>query len=97
MAERYAGRHLKTDQAVLEIHFLPEGAPANEIRLVEVNKLVSESTPLEPINFGVETGGNGAHTLYVLDVTPTQWQAICSGKTTLPSGWSLENSVTIRR
>jgi hypothetical protein len=97
MAKWYAQRHLKTDEAVLEIHYLPEDAPDGEIRFVEVNKLISESTPMEPIDFGVDQNGTGAHTLYVLDVTPSQWDAIRAGKLKLPPGWTLNKSVSFGR
>ena len=97
MARSYAQRHLKTDEAILENHYLPDGAPANEIRLVEVNNLVSESTPMEPIDYGVDNGRTEAHTLYVLDVTPSQWQAILAGTMKLPSGWTINRSVPFER
>ncbi len=32
--------------------------------------------PLEPIDFGVDTGAESEHKLFVLDVTPAQWEAI---------------------
>jgi len=37
MATFYAKRHKTLDPAVSEIYYLPTGAPANEIRFVEVN------------------------------------------------------------
>jgi hypothetical protein len=52
--------------------------------------MISETTPLEPIDFGVDTGSSNAHSLYVLDVTPSQWDDIQSGNLDLPNGWSLE-------
>jgi hypothetical protein len=36
MAASYAKRHKETDPAIRAIHYLPTGAPPNEIRLVEV-------------------------------------------------------------
>jgi hypothetical protein len=56
LARGYARRHLETDSGVEEIHYLPTGAPPREIRFLEVNRLISGTTPLEPIDFGVDIG-----------------------------------------
>jgi hypothetical protein len=97
MAKWYAQRHLKTDDAIEEVRYLPQGAPDREIRLLEINKLVSETTPMEPIDYGVGIDGAEAHTLYVLDVTPRQWQEIRHGRLQLPRGWTLDKSVAYGR
>jgi hypothetical protein len=94
MAQWYARRHLETDDAIEEVRYLPEGAPPREIRFIEVNKLISEATPMEPIDYGVEVNGADAHALLVLDVTPAQWEKIKSGAVQLPGGWKLENSIS---
>jgi hypothetical protein len=96
-AQWYASRHLQTDTGVVEIHYLPTNSPPREIRFLEVNHLISETTPLEPIDFGVDIGGAEAHTLYVLDVTPVQWEAIRDGQLSLPAGWTLENERVLER
>lgn len=87
----YANRHYEIDPEVKVIYYLPKNAPPREIRFLEVNGLISEMTPLEPIDFGVDTGGESAHTLNVLDVTPSQWKRIQAGVLPLPNGWSLED------
>jgi hypothetical protein len=92
MANWYANRHFQTDSGVVEIHYLPKEAPPTEIRFLEVNRLISEMTDLEPIDFGVDIGGANPHTLVVLDVTPAQGEAIRSKKLPLPSGWTLDDS-----
>lgn len=97
LAEWYARRHLDIDTGVVQILYLPTNAPPREIRFLEVNQLISETTPREPIDFGVETGGDNAHTLYVLDVTPAQWEAIRTNAMPLPDGWSLEGSQELGR
>ncbi len=97
LARRYAQRHLEIDEAVKQILFLPAGAPAQEIRLLEVNDMISETMPLEPIDFGVNIGGADAHTLYVLDVTPSQWESIQSDPLLLPAGWTLDGSQVLGR
>ena len=97
MAKWYALRHLKTDDGIVEIRYLPRGAPPHEIRLLEINKLVSETTPMEPVDFGVDIGGAEAHTLYVLDVTPSQWEGILQRRISLPEGWFMEDSLSYAR
>lgn len=97
LAHWYAQRHLDIDEGVVHILYLPTNAPPREIRFLEVNKLISEMTPAEPIDFGVEIGGDNAHTLYVLDVTPAQWEAIRTGAMPLPDGWTLEGNQELGR
>ncbi len=70
LARRYAKRHMDIDDGVVQILYLPKDAPPREIRFLEVNRMISETTPPEPIDFGVDIGGEDGHTLYVLDVTP---------------------------
>ncbi len=81
------------------MYYLPTGAPEHDIRLLEINDLmaVRQNDPLEPIDFGVDTGGAEPHTLLVLDVTPAQWEGIHRGELPLPDGWSLDGAVTISR
>ncbi len=90
----YARRHKETDPAISEIYYLPTGAPANEIRFVEVNRSTWTARP-EPIDFGVDGGTDNEHKLIVLDVTPEQWQEIREGTLPLPPGWTLEGSQEI--
>ncbi len=92
MAHWYAQRHRSIDEGVVTIFHLPKGAPPREIRLLEVNTLVAEMTPLEAIDFGVDTRSDTAHTLVVLDVTPAQWLAVQRGSLPLPTGWTLDGS-----
>lgn len=89
----YAGEHLKTDPGIRSIHYLPKNATDREIRFVEVNDLLAnrDDEALEPIDFGVDTGMDSEHKLYVLDVTPSQWDSIQQASLALPRGWSLEN------
>lgn len=72
-------------------------APPREIRFLEVNQMISETTPPEPIDFGVDIGSAEAHTLYVLDATPAQWNAILSKKLPLPAGWTLDGGQELGR
>ncbi len=97
LADWYAKRHLETDAGVELIHYLPNGAPPREIRFLEVNRLISETADPEPIDFGVDIGNADAHTLFVLDVTPAQWEAIQKKDMTLPAGWTLDGRKTFNR
>src|SRR5271170_4003863 len=95
MAKWYAKQHLQTDPGIRQIFYLPKGASDREIRLVEVNQLIAEMNDdaLEPIDFGVDTGAESEHKLFVLDVTPTQWDAIRQRALALPGGWRLEDAI----
>lgn len=99
LAQWYAEKHLKTDPATREIFYLPNGSPEREIRLLEINDQIAErhEDPLEPIDFGVDIGSAEGHTLFVLDVTPSQWTKINNRQLRLPHNWSLEDAVPIAR
>ena len=96
MAHWYAKEHLKTDPGVIAVYYLPTNAGDREVRLVEVNRLIGERNDdsLEPIDFGVDMGTETAHKLFVLDVTPEQWDRIRTQKLGLPGNWSLEGAVS---
>ena len=100
MARWYATRHLSLDPTIREAIYLPRGAPANEIRLVEVNALsaLPDDAPVEALDFGADPDLPGGHRLLVADVTPGQWDRIRGGKLALPDGWGLaDNRVFGRR
>lgn len=98
MAQWYARQHLGTDPGIREVYHLPKDAPDREIRLVEINELLAEmnDNSLEPVDFGVDTGAESEHRLLVLDVTPSQWEAIKQGTLPLPTGWTLKDSLPIK-
>jgi hypothetical protein len=88
-ARWYAVRHLSTEPALREVVYLPAGAPANEIRLVEVNALATDAGPVEPLDFGADADLPGAHRVLVADVSPEQWDRLARGELALPPGWAL--------
>jgi hypothetical protein len=92
MAAFYGKRHKTTDPSIREIHYLPTGAPPNEIRLVEVNEAITGTASPEPIDFGVDPGTPNEHKQIVIDVTPEQWEEVQEGTLSLPKGWTLEGS-----
>jgi hypothetical protein len=99
LARWYAKRHLDLDSGVVEIYYLPTDAPDREVRLLEVNRMIPEQSDaaLEPIDFGVDTGGVEGHTLVILDVTPRQWGDIENGRLALPPSWRLDGSIRFKR
>ena len=96
MAKLYAKLHREIDTGVIGIYHLPTDAPPREVRLLEINSLIPDTTnALEAIDFGVDIDSANAHTLLVLDVTPSQWDAVRAGKLALPKGWTLEGKEAI--
>ena len=95
MARWYAKQHLKTDPGIVAVYYLPTNAGEREIRLIEVNNLIGDRNDgvLEPIDFGVDTGMETEHKLFVLDVTPEQWKRITTQESHLPGNWSLDSAV----
>jgi len=95
MARWYAEQHNKTDPGICSIYYLPTNAPEREIRFVEINTLIGDRNDdtLEPIDFGVDTGMETEHKLFVLDVTPRQWDRIRASQLQLPRGWSLVGAI----
>ena len=91
MARTYANNHRTFDPGVIDIYHLPTDAPTREVRLLEVNGLIPDTTnALEALDFGVDIESENAHTLLVLDVSPSQWDAVREGRLALPKGWTLE-------
>lgn len=99
MARWYAKQHLKTDPGIRTVYYLPTNAPDREIRFIEINELVADRNDdsLEPIDFGVDAGMESEHKLFVLDVTPSQWNRIKRSSLPLPQGWTLKEAVSFPR
>jgi hypothetical protein len=97
LAQWYATQHLQTDPGIRAVYYLPANSDEREIRFVEVNELLAERNGdrLEPIDFGVDRGTELEHTLFILDVTPGQWERIRNSSLALPSGWSLTGAVPL--
>lgn len=95
VARWYAGEHLRTDPGIVAVYYLPTNAGEREIRFIEINQLLSNrnEAALEPIDFGVDFGTENEHKLFVLDVTPEQWEQLKQGRMHLPPNWSLADAV----
>lgn len=92
-----AKKHLLVDSSIREVWYLPGGAPAEEIRLLEVNdRLAGAGAKAEAIDFGLDVEGSRFR-LLVADVTSEQLDQIKQDPSRLPPGWSLGNNRIWRR
>jgi hypothetical protein len=97
-AQWLARRHLSSDVGLERVVYLPEGAPDDEIRLLEVNRLLHPPDPniVEPLDFTPDT--EPRFKVFVADITQDQWERIkLSPETILPAGWKLEENQIITR
>ena len=94
MAYWYAHEHLKTDPGIVAVYYLPRNAPEREIRFVEVNSLIGDrnDNALEPIDLVSTRERKTPHKLFVLNVTPEQWERIRAHALRLPEDWSLDGA-----
>ncbi|MDZ4848043.1 MAG: hypothetical protein SGI77_02010 [Pirellulaceae bacterium] len=100
LARWYAQQHLKTDLGITEVIYLPCEANDREIRFVEINETMlddGKSRQLIPVDFGVDMGTENEHSLWVLDVSSSQWTAIEKGRISLPHGWKLQSLQSFKR
>lgn len=94
---RWIGRrHFAIDKGISRIVYLPQGAPPEEVRLLEVNELahIPENAPIEAIDFMPDIEGLH-YRLFVADVSPRQFADIEAHRIGLPAGWTLEGSEDI--
>jgi hypothetical protein len=97
-AEWLARQHLRFDNRLTEVVYLPAGAPEDEVRLLEVNSgLYPEpGNPIVPVET-TPAVTDLPFRVWVADVTPDEWSQIQTNASLLPAGWSLEGRQTIRR
>ncbi len=92
-----AKKHLLADSGIREVWYLPRGAPADEIRFVEVNdRLAGVASKAEAIDFGLDIEG-ARFRLFVADVTSEQLEQIKRDPSRLPPGWILGENRVWRR
>jgi hypothetical protein len=91
-----ARRHHAIDKGITQVIYLPQDAPRDEVRLLEVNELANlpEDAPIIAVDFMPDIDGI-PYTVFVADVTPLQWKAIQEHSRALPTGWNLEGSRTL--
>lgn len=90
-------RHRSSDAAINRVVSLPANAPENEIRLLEINRLLNSSEPelIEPLDFSPDDLG---FKVFVADVATDQWEAIkADPEATLPAGWKRVDNVIFSR
>ena len=92
-----AKQHFIADMNVREICYFPQGAPADEIRFLELSEsLVGNGAKLQPIDFGVELDGV-KYRLSVADASSDQFEKLKADPSRLPAGWSIEDYRTWTR
>ena len=94
---QWIGRqHFYVDKGICQVFYLPVGAPAGEVRLLEVNELaiIPEEAQIWAIDFLPEIDGIN-YSLLVADVTPRQLEGIRNGLIPLPLGWTMEGAIEV--
>jgi len=92
-----AKKHFIADNGVREIWYLPQGAPPDQIRFLEVSDRLADNGPkVEAIDFGLDVEG-AQFGLFVADITTEQLNQIKEDLSVLPPGWSLDGSRVWRR
>jgi hypothetical protein len=70
MATWYATQHLKVDEGITEVVYLPTNAGEQEIRFLEINAdMLDADDSLGPVSYGVDMGTGMEHELLVIDAT----------------------------
>jgi hypothetical protein len=96
VARWLAIRHLATDAALERVIYLPANAPDNEIRLLEVNRLLNPpDDAIEPLEF--TPVWDLPYRVFVADITSDQWDRLRQNPGVLPPGWDLRDSQVILR
>jgi hypothetical protein len=97
-AEWLGRQHLNFDNRLMQIIYLPTGAPEDEVRLLEVNTGLypDPGTPLVPVEM-TPAVIDLPFRILVLDVTPDEWKKIQSDPNLLPTGWNLNGRQIIQR
>ena len=94
-----AKQHLGIDPHIQEVIYLPAGAPAQEVRLLDINtKLYLEpgDDAIVPIDMTPAASGL-PYKVTLADITPEQWTRIQQNPGLLPHGWSLSDRVRVGR
>ena len=93
-----AGQHLRFDSRLTQVIYLPNAAPDDEVRLLEVNTGLYPE-PGKPIVSVVTTPAVTGlpFRVCIADITPEEWERVQSDPGLLPSGWSLPGNSISRR
>jgi hypothetical protein len=87
-----AVQHFAASPEITDIYYLRTDAPEEEIRLLEVNRLVAcPQEEVEAVDFGFDIEGLH-YRLLVADISPAEHQRLESGTLKLPGGWTLQGA-----
>jgi hypothetical protein len=94
-----ARQHFAIDPGIAEIHYLHD-APADEIRFVEINRLLPIPDPQNGqfafVDFALDIDRVDL-SLSVIDMSVDQWQKVLNGVLRLPQGWASKPYSVFRR
>lgn len=94
-----ARQHFAIDPGIAEIYHLHH-APADEIRFVEINRLLPipdpQSGQFDFVDFALDIDRVDL-SLSVIDMTGDQWHKLLDGVLRLPEGWAVEPRSMFRR
>lgn len=97
VAKWIAAKHFIADSSIREIWYLPREAPADEIRLLEVNdRFVVNDETVEAIDFDLSVKG-APFRLRIADMSSDQLDQVKHDPGRLPVGWSLDDGQVWRR
>lgn len=86
--------HFDLESGLKKIAVFSEDS-GQEIRLIEVNEDALPTGQIQPFVFAPEE--KLPVPIYIADVTPDEWEAVCRGKILLPEGWPREPFRIIER
>ena len=87
-----AVQHFAASPEITDIYYLRTDAPDDEIRLLEVNRLVGRrQEEVEAVDFGLNIEGLH-YRLLVADISPAEHERLTSGTLKLPGGWALQGA-----
>lgn len=97
-AEWLARQHLRFDSRLTQVVYLPDGAPDDEVRLMEVNTglFPEPGNPIVPVET-TPAVTDIPYRVRIVDITPDEWRHIQTDPSLLPTGWSLEGNRITRR
>lgn len=76
--------HFLLEPGLQSIAVFSEGS-AQELRLLEINREALPTGQVEPFVFASDK--HFPFPIFIADVTPEEWDEICSGHISLPEGW----------
>jgi len=86
--------HFELENDLEQIIWLKEG-PADEIRLLEINRNTTATGMVEV--FGFAPSVDTPYPLRIAEITPEEWLRVKKGKIPLPENWSLKNAEVFSR